>query len=291
MQTMSEYLQIGEFALLAGVSVKTLRFYCDRGLLKPASTDPHTGYRYFKPRQIADVSRILNLREAGISLNDIRKTLDESNRCEAVAGMLERQRLSLLKERAAVKSRLRIVDSLMASLKSVGPEALAELRVVSIEPEFVYSKRAIVDHFGVPVTALFEEGERIVAEAGARAKRPPFLIIHDPENTTAITVEACIPVTDKGASTLPATLVSGESVGCSLTYSGSYEQTAPLREQLKTWLKQAGLHPSGSLREVYHRFGAKLDGYQLPKRVLASSPKGYVTELLMAARPASDFQQ
>lgn len=286
---MSSLLQIGAFARLSGVSVKTLRFYCDQGLLTPASVDPRSGYRYFAHRQIADVARILNLREAGVSLNDIRHTLAQSNTAQALTELLQSQRASLMKERAAVENRLRIVDTLLASLTDAGSAALTELRVSSIEPEFVYAASACVKHFGEPVTALFEEAERIVAAAGARANRPPFLIIHSPERDIDITVEACIPVTDQHAASLPAKLVSGESIACSLTYSGAYDQTTPLHLKLQAWLKQAGLHPSGPLREVYHRFGAGLDGYDLPKRVLASSPKDYVTELLVAARPAPEL--
>ena len=292
MRPMSGLLQIGEFALLAGVSVKTLRFYSDQGLLKPVSVDPRTGYRYYAKAQVADATRILNLREAGVSLGDIRAMLAQgAPDGGAVAALLETQRLSLLKERAAVESRLRIVEGLLASVARSGPEALAELRVVSIDPAFVYALRETIDGFGDTITELFEEAERAVAEAGARANRPPFLIIHNPESKGPITIEVCIPVTDQGVSALPARLVGGERIACSLTYTGGYEQTTPLRRQLQAQLKEAGLEPAGPLREVYHRFGARREGYDLPKRVLAASRDKYVTELLMAASLASDRQQ
>ena len=38
-------LKIGDFSKLAQVSVKTLRYYSDLGLLKPAWIDRYTSYR------------------------------------------------------------------------------------------------------------------------------------------------------------------------------------------------------------------------------------------------------
>lgn len=40
-------LHIREFAKLAGVSVRTLHFYDEIGLLKPSSVDEQNGYRYY----------------------------------------------------------------------------------------------------------------------------------------------------------------------------------------------------------------------------------------------------
>lgn len=42
-------LKIGDFAKRSGVSVKTLRYYDELGLLKPARVDERSGYRYIRP--------------------------------------------------------------------------------------------------------------------------------------------------------------------------------------------------------------------------------------------------
>jgi DNA-binding transcriptional MerR regulator len=47
--------QIGEFAELGGVSAKTLRFYDEIGVLRPASVDSRTGYRHYLPQQLEDL--------------------------------------------------------------------------------------------------------------------------------------------------------------------------------------------------------------------------------------------
>lgn len=40
-------LKIGDFSSLSQVSIKTLRYYDERGLLSPAHVDSETGYRYY----------------------------------------------------------------------------------------------------------------------------------------------------------------------------------------------------------------------------------------------------
>ena len=64
--------RIGEFAELSGVSAKTLRFYDEIGLFRPAGIDPRTRYRHYLPRQLEELASILALKSLGVPLNQIR---------------------------------------------------------------------------------------------------------------------------------------------------------------------------------------------------------------------------
>src|SRR5215469_4929593 len=64
---------IGEFAELGGVSAKTLRFYDEIGLLRPASVDPRTRYRLYSSHQLEDLASIVALKNLGISLAQVRE--------------------------------------------------------------------------------------------------------------------------------------------------------------------------------------------------------------------------
>jgi len=70
---MNRRYHIGEFAELGGVSAKTLRFYDQIGLLRPASVDPRTRYRLYSPHQLEDLASILALKNLGISLALVRE--------------------------------------------------------------------------------------------------------------------------------------------------------------------------------------------------------------------------
>ena len=68
--------RIGEFAQIAQVSGRQLRFYDQLGLLQPAHIDAQTGYRYYSIRQLPRLNSILALKELGLSLDRIRTALN-----------------------------------------------------------------------------------------------------------------------------------------------------------------------------------------------------------------------
>lgn len=75
----SEYLTIGEVSKLKNVSIKSLRYYDDIGILKPSYTNPDTGYRYYLAEQLPMLNIISFCTEVGISLKDWNKYLDGQN--------------------------------------------------------------------------------------------------------------------------------------------------------------------------------------------------------------------
>ena len=68
--------KIGEFSKMSKTTIKALRYYEKEGLLKPIFIDRDTSYRYYESSQLVDVSKIISLRQAGLSIKDIKKVLD-----------------------------------------------------------------------------------------------------------------------------------------------------------------------------------------------------------------------
>lgn len=64
-------LSIGEVVKICKVSHKTLRYYDQLGLLKPALVNPDNHYRFYKKSQITRLTTIKQLQDLGISLEDI----------------------------------------------------------------------------------------------------------------------------------------------------------------------------------------------------------------------------
>jgi len=65
-------IQIGELAERSGVTVKTLRFWADRGVV-PVSGRSRAGHRLFAEGAVARVALVRTLRELGIDLATVRK--------------------------------------------------------------------------------------------------------------------------------------------------------------------------------------------------------------------------
>ena len=70
---------IKEFAEFTGVSVRTLHYYNEIGLLMPAHVDRFTGYRYYDEKSLFRMQEILFYRELDFSLKSIGEILSAPN--------------------------------------------------------------------------------------------------------------------------------------------------------------------------------------------------------------------
>lgn len=82
-------MMIGQLAARTGLSVRTLRFYADAGVL-PEAGRTASGYRQFGPDAVARARLIRTLRELGVGLDDIKQVLAGEASLVAVASDHER---------------------------------------------------------------------------------------------------------------------------------------------------------------------------------------------------------
>src|SRR5262249_13298530 len=91
---------IGEFSKITGLTIRTLRFYHDKGILVPAWVDGQTGYRYYEPRQADKARLITQLRRLEFSLEQIADLLTKYDDEADIVDFLEQQ-----KQRIEIKVR------------------------------------------------------------------------------------------------------------------------------------------------------------------------------------------
>ena len=92
-------MQIKEFAEFTGVSVRTLHYYDEIGLLRPAFVDKSTGYRFYDENSLLRMQEILFYRELDFSLKSIGEILSSPNYDKNKALKEQKQLLILKKER------------------------------------------------------------------------------------------------------------------------------------------------------------------------------------------------
>ena len=68
-------MTVKQMSSLTGVSVRTLQFYDEIGLLKPAQVT-EAGYRMYDENAVAELQQILFFKELQFSLKDIKAILD-----------------------------------------------------------------------------------------------------------------------------------------------------------------------------------------------------------------------
>ena len=108
-------MQIKEFAELTGVSVRTLHYYDEIGLLKPSEVDAQNGYRFYDEKSLERMQEILFYRELDFSLKTIAQILSSPDYDKQQALTRQRQLLLAKKERLE-----RLIDALDSMEKGEG---------------------------------------------------------------------------------------------------------------------------------------------------------------------------
>lgn len=111
---------IGDFARYGRVSARMLRHYDALGLLRPARTDPVSGYRYYEAAQLARLNRIIALKDLGFSLQQVGAILTEEVSVPELRGMLRLRRAELEAALTAAGARLAQVEARLRTIESEG---------------------------------------------------------------------------------------------------------------------------------------------------------------------------
>jgi DNA-binding transcriptional MerR regulator len=106
---MTEFLAIGRFSRLSGLSIHALRHYDDVDLLQPAAVDESTGYRRYARDQLATAKLIVDLRWLDVPLEDVRVIVQDPSSAEA-RGTFAVHRDRLMRTRDHITQQLASID-------------------------------------------------------------------------------------------------------------------------------------------------------------------------------------
>jgi DNA-binding transcriptional MerR regulator/effector-binding domain-containing protein len=87
--------KIGTFSKLSDVSIKTLRYYDQRDILKPSMIDETSGYRFYASSQLLTIRRIQAWKDQGFTLEQIKTLLQEDTSAEKVVKSLKQKQQEL----------------------------------------------------------------------------------------------------------------------------------------------------------------------------------------------------
>jgi DNA-binding transcriptional MerR regulator len=145
-------LSIGEFARLGAVSVRTQRHYDEIGVLRPAQVDPETGYRCYSADQLRQLSRIIALKELGLSLAQTRRMIDGIT-VEELRGMLMLRRAQLELDIESQANQLRGVEARLRHIDKEGAMPADDIKAKIISAMGVVAIAEHVTELG-PLTVV-----------------------------------------------------------------------------------------------------------------------------------------
>jgi DNA-binding transcriptional MerR regulator/effector-binding domain-containing protein len=269
---------IGEFSKITGLTVKTLRFYDEQGVLKPTCVDEQTGYRYYDARRIELARVIRRLRELEFSLAEIAQMLTSYADEGDILEFLERQRQS-------VESQARHYDEVRSSLDHIISKE-REARTLMQTSAFEVAETTVDTMLiaGVRMRGRYSECGAGFAQIGRQLGRyicgAPLLLCYDNEyKDEDADFETCMPVRQPAAkvnandSIFVRELSGGRCV--TLVHKGPYDELGRSYAKIFEYVRDKGYKIDSPCREVY------LKG---PGMIFKGNPKKYLTEIQLPIR-------
>lgn len=265
--------RIGTFSKLAQVSVRTLRFYEERGLIIPAFVDHASGYRYYTLDQLPRLQRVLALRDLGLSLDEIARLVRRPLSAERLRVLLAQKQRELCARVEEEQARLRRVEARLRQIELEGIMPDYEVIVKRVEPLLVASVRTVIpdrEQIAPTLDRLFDEVSGHVRRSGGKAAGPALDLWYDPKQVEQdMNVEAAVPI----AQPIPETdrvrvqRLPGVEMMASTTHHGPFDGLRTALEAVVRWAGENGYGLASPFREVYLQY--ERDG----------DPNDYVTEI------------
>ena len=140
--------RIGDFAVITRLSVKTLRYYHDEGLLEPSRTAFDSGYRYYNTELIYIAKIISTLRQWGFSIREVREILLEYSDDSDIVEIVQKKRKEISEKITKLKKIDKELNLLIQHEKEYGKmkvnteisvKDVKELKIISITYKGKYS--------------------------------------------------------------------------------------------------------------------------------------------------------
>jgi len=246
-------IKIGDFSKLSLVSIKTLRYYDEMGLLKPVSVDRFTGYRFYSASQLPRLNRILALKDLGFSLEQIAQVLNEGISLEQLRGMLRIKRAELQQHITGEQERLARIEARLNEITMEGSMPDYDVVIKQIEPQLVAGVRDTLPNYPA-VGRLFDEVYGYLARCGISGLEAFGVAIwHDDEYKTsdidgeaAVYLKQSIPEGERvKVYELPAATMA------SVIHKGPYNRLSQAYEALGHWIEANSYKIIGPNRELY----------------------------------------
>lgn len=254
--------KIGEFSRLSQVSVKTLRFYDELGLLRPIHVDDCTGYRYYTADQLPRLNRLLALKDLGFTLEQIAPALEEGVSPEQLRGMLRLKYAEIQQSMQVGQVLLARVETRLQQIEEEHTMSPYEVIVKKVAPQKVASIRATLPNYPA-IGTLMSEVYDYLRQNGVRTAAPCAALWHDNDyREHDVDGEGCIPIAGnlKGNDRVKVHILPAVETMACVVHHGSYSRFQEAYAAILSWIEANGYTVAGPNREIY--LESKGDGNQ-----------------------------
>ena len=248
-------IKIGDFSKMGFVTVQTLRYYDEIGLLKPVKVDQFTGYRYYSADQLLRLNYIVALKNLGPSLDDVAVLINDNLDAEHMSKIFTLKRTELKQRVLEEQKRLARVEKVLKQIEKEGAMPKYHITIKKIDPQIVVSVRDVLAEFsGEGIGQMFQELIGFLVSNNIKPAGPSMLIYRDTEykeQDADIEVAAPIGKEITGTGRVQVYELEGFEQVATITYEGPYEDMDEAYNEIMSWIAGNGYQINGFCRELY----------------------------------------
>jgi DNA-binding transcriptional MerR regulator len=268
-------IKIGDFSKLSMVSIKTLRYYDEIGLLKPAKVDQFTDYRYYSTDQLPRLNRINMFKDIGFTLDEILRLLDQNLSSENIKELLEQKRVEIKSQVDQVQQQLNKIDSYLIQINKEGTMPDYQIQIKKVLPQKVVCLREVIPDYSKE-GPLWEKFCGIIGKNMTRVSGAPITIYNEYEyKEKNVDIEVSLPIKSEFAVKKPITIreLPGEDQVAYVIHKGKYEELSKAYNALMTWIEKNGYEIANFSRQIYLRGSGE-----------EKNPDNFITEVQLPIR-------
>ena len=239
--------KIGMFAAMNHVTVKTLRFYEEQGLLMPALIQPENGYRYYTLSQMAVLHQITALKQAGFTLEEIARIHSGADE----KAVLQKKKAELLAKIAGLTRQIAVVDGYLSGRET---RLAAPVLIKTLPETTVAYMRVRLESYDGLFDRMPEMGA-LMERAGCECAVPEYCFTGYPEpgcRESDILVEICEAVAEAREETGGLRFKTLPEIRAACVFHrGSYRSFAESYEAVLRYIEENGYEIAGEIRESY----------------------------------------
>jgi DNA-binding transcriptional MerR regulator len=260
---------IGEFSKVTGLSINTLRFYHEKGLLVPDQVDVQTSYRYYGEGSVTRARAIARFKEMLVPLETIGEILGAYDNEATVLEFLVQHRKQIATRIATMQGIVSTLDQIINQEEKV--QAMLDSNEFEVERKHVETLLIGSIRWQGKYSECGNALRKLYGELGRYVCGKPMDLYYDEgHKEDGADIETAVPIR-KGKQVPGITireLPGGDAI--SLIHKGPYELIGHAYEKLNAYAQEQGLSFGPPVRQVY----IKGPGF------IFKNPKNYLTEVI-----------
>lgn len=260
--------KIGEFSKISNMSVKTLRYYDEEGILSPSYRDELTGYRYYDDADFQKAQHIQILRTLNFSIQELKDVVEACSTMEEISYYLAEKKTMIAQEIKQKEALIAQIEAYELPNAQQWKQSAYQIDEIDV-PEQLFASvryRGRYDDTGIYIAKLYKEVK------GIGSGKPSFNLYYDQEYHEEADIEVCVPLKKRFIPKEVSIREQNGFHGLTLMHGGSYPSLSYAYKAILDYAQEHNIILAWPSMEIYHKG---------PGKIFKGNPNSYLTQIIV----------